>query len=138
MKKNSNNKLNIKKENGFTMQDLIAACFIIIIFVGIISTYMYSVYNSNIRASLIAQMTTYAVQILEDIDKISYDEVDSSLASSYYSTFSIPNSYDIVLEVSDYGENLEDVIKIIKLTISYTFKDDTEEFTVTRLKIRES
>ena len=138
MKKNR--KLNIKSEKGFTMQDLIVACFIIIVFVTIISTLMYSVYNTNLRADLTAQMATYAVQILEDIDKISYEEVNSSLAETYFDKFSIPDGYNIDLQVSNYGEgieNIEDVMKIVKLTISYTLRGETEEFSVERLKIRE-
>lgn len=140
MKKSANNKLNIKSEKGFTIQDLMVAALIIIIFVGVISTYMVSVYNTNMRANLTAQMTTYAVQILEDIDKISYDEVNSSLVNGYYDKFSIPGGYTLNLEVSNYGEgveNVEDIMKIVKLTISYTFRGETEEFTVTRLKIKE-
>ena len=72
----------IKSNKGFTMQDLIIATLIITIFVGLIGTLMYSVYNVNIRTDLTSQMATYAVQILEDIDKISYDEVTSELADT--------------------------------------------------------
>lgn len=133
-------KLNIKSEKGFTMQDLIIAALIITIFVGIIASMMYSVYKTNIKADLTAQMATYAVQILEDIDKISYDEVKSDLANSYNSKFSIPAGYNIALEVSNYGEgieNVKDVMKIVKLTISYELLGETEEFVVQRLKIKE-
>lgn len=140
MKVSKNKKFNIKSENGFTMQDLMIAAFIIIIFVSFISTMMYTVVRTNIKADLTAQMTTYAVQILEDIDKISYEEVDSSLAQTYLDKFSIPSGYDIIIDVSNYGEglnNVQDVIKIVKLTISYELQGVPEKITIQKLKIKE-
>ena len=80
----------IKSNKGFTMQDLIIAMLIITIFVGLVSSLMYSVYYINIKTDLTSQMSTYAVQILEDIDKIAYEEVTPSLASTYKEKFSIP------------------------------------------------
>lgn len=130
----------IKSNKGFTMQDLIIATLIITIFVGLISTLMYSVYNINIRTDLTSQMATYAVQILEDIDKIAYEEVNSDLANTYKSQFNIPAGFDVNIEVTNYGDgtqNIEDVIKIVNLTISYELRGDTEQFSVQRLKIKE-
>ena len=130
----------LKSEKGFTMQDLIAALFIIMLFVGIISSLMYSVYKTNVRADLTAQMATYAVQILEDIDRIPYEDVSSELASTYYDKFSIPGGMQITLDVSNYGEevNAKDVMKVVKLNMSYTIANETEQFSVTRLKIKEN
>lgn len=133
-------KLNMKSEKGFTMQDLLIAAFVITLFVGLIATMMYSVYNLNVRANLSSQMVTYAVQILEDIDRISYDEVNSDLAQTYISKFSIPTGFNVDIQVSNYGEdleNIEDVMKIVNLTISYTLQGEAEEFSVQRLKIKE-
>ena len=140
MKKKKNIKLKIKSEKGFTMQDLMIAAFVIVIFVGIISGMMYSVYKTNLKMDLTARMSMYAVQILEDIDKIAYEEVNSSLASKYIEQFSIPSGFYVDIQVSKYGEeleNIQDVMKIVKLTISYTLQGETEEFVVQRLKIKE-
>ena len=140
MKKIIDNKLNIKSENGFTVQDLLIAIFIIMLFAALISTTMFSVYKNNAKVNVSAQMATYAVQILEDIDKISYEEVNSDLSQTYASKFSIPSGYNIDIQVSNYGEggkNVQDIIKIVKLTISYTLQGETEEFSVQKLKIKE-
>ena len=140
MSKKAKLKKLIKSNKGFTMQDLIIATLIITIFVGLISTLMYSVYNINIRTDLTSQMATYAVQILEDIDKIAYEEVNSDLANTYKSQFNIPAGFDVNIEVTNYGDgtqNIEDVIKIVNLTISYELRGDTEQFSVQRLKIKE-
>lgn len=140
MKKNINKKLNIKSEKGFTMQDLIIALFLLSIFVTFLSSMMYNVYVTNAKTNLTSQMATYAVQILEDIDKISYEEVNSDLAETYHSKFNIPQEYNIDLQISNYAEgtsNIQDVMKIVDLTISYQIQDDTEKFSVQRLKIKE-
>lgn len=133
-------KLNFKSNKGFTMQDLLIALFFIVLFVGIISSMMYAVYKLQMKANLMSQMTMYSVQILEDIDKISYEEVQKKTAQEYRNQFSIPAGFNINIEVSNYGEgieNVQDVMKIVKLTLSYTFSNETEEFTVQRLKIKE-
>lgn len=135
-----NLKEKIKTEKGFTLQDLVIACLIITLFVGIIGTLMYLVYKTNIKADLTSQMCVYAVQILEDIDKISYEEAQTMTGSAYKEKFSIPSGFNVQLEFSNYGEgveNIQDVMKIVNLRISYTILGEEEEFTVQRLKIKE-
>ena len=46
--------INIKSQNGFTMQDLVIALLIITLFVGIISTLMYKVYKIEIESKLMS------------------------------------------------------------------------------------
>ena len=138
MKEKINKKL--KSQKGFTMQDLIIACLILTLFVGLIGTLMYNSYYNNLRAQLSANMTIYSVKILEDIDKISYEDVQTKTGSDYKEQFNIPAGYSVELSISNYGEgvgNVEDVIKIIKLKISYTFQGKTEDFVVQKLKIKE-
>ena len=140
MSKDKTLKKLIRSNKGFTMQDLAIATLIITIFVGLISTLMYSVYKTNVKTNLTSQMATYAVQILEDIDKIPYEDVKPELADEYKSDFSIPESFNISIEVSNYGEgvnNVQDVIKIVKLNISYTILNETEGFSIQKLKIKE-
>ena len=130
----------LKSNKGFTIQDVLIACFIITVFVGVITTMLYSVYRENIKTTLMSKMTVYAVQILENIDKISYEEVQNKTISEYREEFSIPDGFNIQIEISNYGENSasrDDVIKIIKLTISYTMGDVPEEISIKRLKIKE-
>lgn len=125
----------VESEKGFTMQDLLIACFIITLFVGIITTMMSSTFKVNAKTKLTSQMTLYAVQILEDIDKISYDDVQMKTGEDYKRQFSIPEGYDVSLNILDYGK--QDVIKIIELKISYILNGETNDFTVKRLKIKE-
>ena len=131
-------KFNIRSDKGFTMQDLLIACFIFVTFVGIIGTLMYSIYKSNMQVNLMTQMTAYSVQILEDIDKISYEDAQKMTGDEYKSKFSIPGGFNVSLELNDYGNgNLEDVIKIVDLKMSYEFAGETQVFNIKRLKIKE-
>ena len=130
-------RLKIKSENGFTMQDLLAGCLILTIFVGTIAGLMTYVYKTNVQTRLMAQMASYAVEILEDIDKISYEDAQDKDGNYYKEKFSIPAGFNVDLQFSDYGENLEDVIKIVNLKVSYTFNNDTTEYKIQRLKIKE-
>lgn len=125
----------VESEKGFTMQDLLIACFIITLFVGIITTMMSSTFKVNAKTKLTSQMTLYAVQILEDIDKISYEDVQKKTGEDYKRQFSIPEGYDVSLNILDYGK--QDVIKIVDLKISYILNGETNDFTVKRLKIKE-
>lgn len=141
MEKENFNKMNkLKSEKGFTMQDLIVAILIFTIFTGIICTTMYKVYELNVRVSLTSQMTMYAVQILEDIDKISYEEAQTKTAEQYKEQFSIPAGFKVDLKFSNYKEgeeNIQDVIKIVNLSISYDYLDSTENINIQKLKIKE-
>lgn len=130
----------IKSDKGFTMQDLLVACFIFILFTGLVASLMYQVYETNSRANLTMQMCIYAVQILEDIDKISYEDAQTKTGADYKEQFSIPSGYNVELQFTDYGEGkdyIEDLIKIVDLKISYTISGQTEEFNIRRLKIKE-
>lgn len=138
MKKNLEKiKLKLKSEKGFTMEDLVAAIIILTIFVGTITALMTSVYRINVKTRLTSQMATYAVKILEDIDKISYEDAQTKTGNYYKSKFQIPAGFDVNLELSNYGENTEDVIKIVNLKIQYSLQGETTEYVVQRLKIKE-
>ena len=132
-------KINLKSNSGFTMADLVAALTIFALFTTIISTLMYSSYKSNMQVKMSGASVHYAMQILEDIDKISYENVKNGMESSYISKFSIPSGFIISINVSNYneGNNKEDLVKKVKLTISYEFSGDTESIVINKLKVKE-
>ena len=119
------------------MQDLIAGCIILTLFVGIIAALLPSAYKINVKTRLTSQMATYSVKILEDIDKISYADEQKRTGAYYKGLFQIPAGFNVDLSLTDYGENTEDVIKIVNLKISYTLRGEITEYTVKRLKIKE-
>ena len=140
MKKVKLVKLNIKSEKAFTMQDLVIALVIIMLFVGIIGSTLYLAFMNNAKTILTSQMTFYAVQIIEDIDKISYEEAITKTGNDYKSQFQIPDGYMVEVSFSNYGEgieNVQDVIKIVDVKLSYTIAGDTVDYSIEKLKIKE-
>lgn len=132
-------RINVKSNSGFTMVDLITALAIFAIFTTVISTLMYNSFKTNIQVKMSGASIYYAMQILEDIDKISYEDVKNGMESEYISKFSIPSGFTINIDVSNYneGNNKEDLIKKVKLTISYELSDNTESIVINRLKVKE-
>ena len=57
----------------------------------------------------------------------------------YKDIFSISNSYDLKIEVTNYNEgtNKEDLIKNFKLTITYKLDNNTESLVVNKIKVKE-
>lgn len=140
MKKNNvNKKLNIKSEKGFTMQDLIGAVIIFVMFMGVISAMMNVVYKLNLKIRMTAYATNYAIAILEDIDKISYDNVQNSLASSYKEKFKIPDGFNVNLEIEEITNTklISGKIKKVKLRISYSLQNETEDLFIEKYKVKE-
>ncbi len=140
MKKRRKIQLNIKSKKGFTLQDLVAAIIIFLIFTSTIVGLMSLAYQMSYKIRLTENATSYAIQIMEDIDKIAYEEVNSSLTETYYKEkFQIPGGYHIHLDINEtaLGTVKYDIVKEVKLTISYTLYGDDEEIVIDRYKIRE-
>lgn len=132
-------KTNIKSNSGFTMTDLVIAMIIFLIFSGLVVTAFYSSYVVNSKTKITASATNYSIQILEDIDKITYDEVQNGMENMYRQKFSIPNGYSLKMKVTNYneGNDKEDLIKNVKLTIKYKIAGDTEKIVINKIKVKE-
>ena len=135
----SKNKINIKSNKGFTIADLAIALIVFVIFTGIIGTLFYSSFKINSQARISAVATNYAIEILEDIDKIAYDDVQNGMESKYIEQFSIPEGYELSIKIQKYnlGNDKADLIKKVKLTLSYGMMGDTEQIVIQRLKVKE-
>lgn len=131
--------INVKSESGFTMTDLAVAIIIFTMFASLIGTLMYTAFRTELQTKIAGQANFYAIEILEDIDKITYDEVVNGMESHYRDIFSISNSYDLKIEVTNYNEgtNKEDLIKNFKLTITYKLDNNTESLVVNKIKVKE-
>lgn len=65
----------IIKEDGFTTVDIGIAMMIVVIFVSIMTSMLYSVYSSQTEAKRTATALNYAVDIFEEIGITSYSSV---------------------------------------------------------------
>ena len=128
-------KLNI----GATLSDIVISIGIMIILGGTIAGMFYKLYYNTTMIRLNAIAVNYAVSILEDIDKLSYEDVSENV--NYKVKFNIPDNFRVTLNVDKYSDenlNKEDIIKIVELTIKYSLQDGEEEqFNIKKLKIKE-
>ena len=133
------NKLNFKSNSGFTMTDLVAALIIFSVFTGIIGALMYSSLKINLQTKMAGIAGYYAIQILEDIDKIGYDSVTNDMEDYYKTKLILPPGFDLSIDVLKYNEGTEkeDLIKIVNLTITYRVAGNSEKFMIERLKVKE-
>ena len=72
-KKQKRIQLNIASNKGFTMTDVVIALIIFTIFTGTIGSFMYASYKMNLQTKMSGSAVNYAMEILEDIDKIAYE-----------------------------------------------------------------
>lgn len=68
----------MKKEKGFTTVDLSIAVIVLILFVTIMTSMIYSVYMSSTEAKRTATALNYCVDIFEAIGQSSYQSVKAS------------------------------------------------------------
>ena len=83
----------------------------------------------------------YAVIILEDTDRLPYAEVTTeNLMNNVQDRYYMSDNYTANIEVTNYSDidsTKEDIIKIVKVTISYKLRDQEYSYTVQKLKIKE-
>ncbi len=130
----------IKSNKAATMADVIIGMLILIIFTGILTTSFYQIYKHNISIRINAIAVDYAIKIFEDIDKMQYEEVENNLNNNLRENYDIKDNYQINLVVQNYNQEdktKEDIIKIITLNIKYKSVDESETYTVKKLKIKE-
>lgn len=130
-----NTSMDLKSNKGFTLQDVVLATIILILFAGTIATSFLTIYRIQAETKVTAVAGLYGIQIMENIDKIRYDQVTTGIEENYRSLYQIPDSIDIHLDVTPY--NSENTIKQIKLTLSYSLEGEKEELVLEKLKVKE-
>ena len=130
----------IKENKAATMTDVVIGVIILIMFTGILTTSFYNIYSHNIAIRMNAVAVDYTIKILEDIDKMSYEEVTNDLNNTISEDYDIKENYIINIDVENYNKNDEtkqDIIKIVKVTVKYKVFKNEQEYTVKKLKIKE-
>lgn len=130
---------NMKKEKGFTTVDMTIAILVMIIFVAIMTSVLYSVSTTTTEAKRSAVALNYAVDIFETIGELDYDEVTGTevakklerqgmtvtVNSGGTTRGKIGEHYDYTLKIEDtFGD---DYVKLITLTINYKVSAKNEE-----------
>ncbi len=130
----------LKKNNAFSMADVIIAVFVLAMFVGVIGSMYYNIAVKGAKIKLDAIATHYAIKYAEAIDEISYDDVNGNLTSYLNSKYSMDNSFTLSTKVEDYKiENspVADMAKIVTIKIDYSYSVVTGNYELRKLKMRE-
>lgn len=135
MKELIKNKLN----RGVTLTDLVIAILIIGIFTGILTNSFTKVYRNNIYIKENEQAQYYAIRTLEDIDRMPYKNVKSTLTEELTEKYNIDRNY-LSIDVENYNkddQNKEDIIKIVTVTINYKVLNENRQYSIKKIKIKE-
>ena len=99
------------------------------------------IFYQNISIRMNAMAVNYAIIILEDTDRLPYAEVTTeNLMGNIRERYLMSDNYTANIEVTNYSDidsTKADIIKIVKVTISYELQDENYSFTVEKLKIKE-
>lgn len=132
-------KHNLTSNEGFTLQDLAVALIIIVLFAGVIGSMYISIYKLQAQTKLDAVLTSYAIRIMEYIDEISYEQVNSNTASLCKQQLQIPDKINVTIESQPYApeENSQNIVKKITMTIGYTFQGTNHQVLMEKIKVKE-
>ena len=125
----------LRSNKGFTMQDVIIGIVILTVFAGTIAGSYLAIYKIQAETQMTAVSSLYGIQILENIDRISYDDVKNGMEDAYRKAYGISDKVGLNIEVSQY--DTEDTLKMIKLTLTYQIAGNTEELVLEKLKVKE-
>lgn len=152
----------INQERAAIGTDMAIATIVIILFVSIITSLFYNVYTINQKVNRNIEATDIITSIFEKIETISYDKVTIQDGSEVV-TFLEENSglklkrtsiqnqiytgtksgYTVKVEITKYADlpenaekNLEDIIKIIKVTVNYKIGNDVQNVEMRTLKMK--
>ena len=145
---NQKNIFKLKSNKGFTMQDLIIAITIFSIFTGLICTLIVNIFIMQAESNAQEVATLYAVQIVEYIDKIAFEDVTENLSTEVVEMFNIPSGFNIDIKVTEYKTSTKSTkeittdeydvyTKMVSTNISYTLNKEEKNILINRLKIRE-
>ena len=121
-----------KTKHGFTGIDILLAIVVIILFTTVIASLMYNIKYENLKIKNKLISNIYLIESLENLGIASYDSITSDNLSVFPED--MPNSLQKSIEVT---ETHKDIIKKVKVTISYNIEDRTYENIVERLKIKD-
>ncbi len=131
------------KQNKAVMGvDIVVSIVVLSLFAGIIAGMFAELFIQNVSIRMDAIAVNYAVTILEDTDRLSYAEVttENMMKNVEEGRYYMADNYTANIEVTNYSDmdsSKEDIIKIVKVTISYTLRNQEYSYTVQKLKIKE-
>ena len=132
---------NIKSIRGVSITDVVIALIILTIFTGVIGNLIYQIAYNNAALRVNAIAVDYAVKEAEYIDKIAYEDVQTSNEKiTQINGEDVLDAFTVKLDVEDYkgnDETKQDIIKKVTITVNYNILKDEKSYKIEKLKIKE-
>ena len=132
---------NIKSNRGVSITDVVIALIILTIFTGVIGNLIYQIAYNNAALRVNAIAVDYAVKEAEYIDKIAYEDVQTSNEKiTQINGEDVLDAFTVKLDVEDYkgnDETKQDIIKKVTIKVNYNILKDEKSYKIEKLKIKE-
>lgn len=145
--------MNLRGNKGITGVDLSVALVIIVLFVGLVATLIYNFGLSSKGVNRTAVATNIAIAKLEELKNQNYDSLQEKTTEykDESGTTQTNAPYEVITEITKYAKsdyvknlsaqeiaNLQDVIKIAKVTVKYTVGKKIESIDLSTVLIKEN
>lgn len=144
----------LKQNKGISMADIVIAMLILSMFAGVIGTLYYKILYHSSYIELNAIAVYYAIKVAEDIDKMSFEQVNEDLSNYIKVNYELPESFSIELEVENYNEtnipkqdilrlqiidriSKQDTLKIVTIKVNYNCLNEQKNYQLQKLKVKE-
>lgn len=139
--------MRIKSERGATGIDVAGGLIIFVAASAIIVTLYYQIYMNVAIAKIHEVAIGCVTEIFEQIDLENYDDITDTKVQSLIEQSKINQYFDksrnhstityTIEKYSDEIESAEDIVKKIKITVTYSVNGQEREFKMNKIKIRE-
>lgn len=135
--------MKLRNNKGVTGVDISVTLVIVVLFVGLIATLVYNFSSTSQSVNRKADAINIAIQKVEEIKNTTYDELTSGTSTEYKDKNgqTVGNGpYKVETNITKHKESsyveslsteevnkLADVIKIVKVTVSYTVQKSTQK-----------
>lgn len=151
--------MKIKNNKGLTGVDVTIAVIILTIFVSLIANMFYNVSQIGNAVNRKSEATYVAVQIIEAMKHVNYDDLPTGLTEDTTAInleklnelltdenkIVLKNGYSVDIKVENYkkikgetvGEELEDILKRVTVTVKYNEKAKEQTVELTTVVVKE-
>lgn len=127
--------MNFNNEKGYTGVDISIAIVIIFIFVSVISVIMYNFNSGSREVELKSEATSIAIDEIENIKMQDFNDVvdtdEQEIKQGFYRN----------IQVTDYAQGtdkVEGLVKNVKVTISYKYKNKEQKVELSTIVSKEN
>ena len=137
------NKQKIKRENGATGLDVATGALIFILFTTVILTLYVQIYKQSSIIKIHEDAMGYIIEICEDIDMRNYGELEdiNGYKEMIIAKIGLPvERYNLYLTQEKYIDthaDAKDLVKRMKINITYNFDGQERSIEVNKIKVKE-